>query len=108
MVLDDGEKLSCDLVIVAAGVRSAVAGFEDSGILIDRGIQVNDYLETSVKDVYAAGDVTGLSGICQMLRSRAKLQLRIWSLAINISMKTALPQRTPLISLAWFLCVWEN
>ena len=31
VVLDDGEKLDCDLVIVAAGVRSAVAGLEESG-----------------------------------------------------------------------------
>ena len=73
VVLDDGEKLSCDLVIVAAGVRSAVAGFEDSGILIDRGIQVNDYLETSVKDVYAAGDVTGLSGIWPNAQKQGKI-----------------------------------
>lgn len=73
VVLDDGEKLSCDLVIVAAGVRSAVAGFEDSGLLIDRGIQVNDYLETSVKDVYAAGDVTGLSGIWPNAQKQGKI-----------------------------------
>lgn len=61
--LDNGEKLECDMVIVAAGVRSAVAGFEDSGLVIDRGIRVNDYMQTSEQDVYAAGDVTGLSGI---------------------------------------------
>ena len=63
VVLDNGEKLECDMVIVAAGVRSAVAGFEDSGLVIDRGIKVNDYMQTSEQDVYAAGDVTGLSGI---------------------------------------------
>lgn len=63
VVLDNGEKLECDMVIVAAGVRSAVAGFENSGLLIDRGIKVNDYMQTSEQDVYAAGDVTGLSGI---------------------------------------------
>lgn len=63
VVLDNGEKLECDMVIVAAGVRSAVAGFEDSGLVIDRGIRVNDYMQTSEQDVYAAGDVTGLSGI---------------------------------------------
>lgn len=63
VVLDNGEKLECDMVIVAAGVRSTVAGFEDSGLVIDRGIKVNDYMQTSEQDVYAAGDVTGLSGI---------------------------------------------
>ena len=63
IVLDNGEKLACDLIIVAAGVRSAVAGMEGEGIVIDRGIKVDDYLQTGAEGVYAAGDVTGLSGI---------------------------------------------
>ena len=63
IVLDNGEKLACDLIIVAAGVRSAVAGMEGEGIDIDRGIKVDDYLQTGAEGVYAAGDVTGLSGI---------------------------------------------
>ena len=63
LVLDNGTEITCDLVIVAAGVRSAVAGMDGEGIIIDRGMQVNEYLETGAEDVYAAGDVTGLSGI---------------------------------------------
>ncbi len=63
IVLDNGEKLACDLIIVAAGVRSAVAGMEGEGIVIDRGIKVDDYLQTGAEGVYATGDVTGLSGI---------------------------------------------
>lgn len=73
VVLDNGEKLECDMVIVAAGVRSAVAGFEDSGLAIDRGIQVNDYMQTSVSDVYAAGDATGLSGIWPNAQKQGKI-----------------------------------
>ena len=63
IILDNGEKLPCDLIIVAAGVRCAVAGMEGEGIVIDRGIKVDDYLQTGAEGVYAAGDVTGLSGI---------------------------------------------
>ncbi len=73
VVLDDGEKLDCDLVIVAAGVRSAVAGLEESGLKIDRGIQVNSYMQTSDSDVYAAGDVTGLSGIWPNAMKQGKI-----------------------------------
>lgn len=51
------------MVIVAAGVRSATAGLDGEGIVVDRGMKVNDYLQTGAADVYAAGDVTGLSGI---------------------------------------------
>ena len=63
VILDNGESLPCDMVIVAAGVRSATAGLDGEGIVVDRGMKVNDYLQTGAADVYAAGDVTGLSGI---------------------------------------------
>ncbi len=63
VTLDDGTVLDCDMIIVAAGVRSATGCLEGSRILTDRGIKVNEYMETNIPDVYAAGDVTGLSGI---------------------------------------------
>lgn len=63
LLLDNGEEIPCDMVIVAAGVRPGTAGMDGEGIRIDRGIQVNEYLQTDVPDIYAAGDVTGLSGI---------------------------------------------
>ena len=61
--MDNGEELKSDLIIVAAGVRSATAGFETEEIIVDRGMKVDEFMQTGAKDVYAAGDVTGLSGI---------------------------------------------
>jgi len=63
IVLDDGEQIACDMVIVAAGVKPTVAFLENSGITYDRSVDVNDYLATNIDGVYAAGDVAGLSGI---------------------------------------------
>ena len=63
VLLDDGTRVDCDLVIVAAGVRPAVECVLDTPIEVDRFIKVSDTMETSCKDIYAAGDVTGLSGI---------------------------------------------
>nr|WP_294495553.1 FAD-dependent oxidoreductase [uncultured Mediterraneibacter sp.] len=63
VILDTGEVISCDVVIAATGVRPATEFLEGSGIEINCGIQVNSRMETSRPDVYAAGDVTGLSGI---------------------------------------------
>lgn len=63
VVLDDGTKIACDLVVAAAGVRPAIACLKNSGIAADRCIQVNEYMETSCQNVYAAGDVTGIAGI---------------------------------------------
>lgn len=63
VLLDDGTRVDCDLVIVAAGVRPAVECVLDTPIEVDRFIKMSDTMETSCKDIYAAGDVTGLSGI---------------------------------------------
>ncbi|HIE18334.1 TPA: NADH oxidase [Candidatus Bathyarchaeota archaeon] len=53
-----GEEIPADLVIVATGVRPNVQLAKDAGIQIGetRGIKTNMRMETSVKDVYAAGD----------------------------------------------------
>lgn len=63
VILDNGDEIACDLIIVAAGVRPALACLEGSGIACDRGITVDPFLKTSAEDIYAAGDITGLSGI---------------------------------------------
>jgi NAD(P)H-nitrite reductase large subunit len=57
VVLTKGEQVSCDAVIVAIGVvprTELVAGTE---IKLNRGIVVDNYMQTNVPDVYASGDV---------------------------------------------------
>lgn len=63
LVLDDGARLPCDMVIVAAGVMPAIAFLKESGIRCGRNVAVDKHLATNVDGVYAAGDVAGLSGI---------------------------------------------
>lgn len=63
VVLKDGTALECDFVIVAAGVRPEVRFLENCGVKAERFIEVNQYLETSVPGIYAAGDVNGIAGI---------------------------------------------
>ena len=55
--LEDGEELSCELVVVCVGVRPNCDFVKNTGIDINRGIIVNERMETSIPDVYAAGDV---------------------------------------------------
>jgi NAD(P)H-nitrite reductase large subunit len=53
---DGGTTLACDLLAVAVGVRPRLELARASGVAIDRGILTNEYLETSVTGVFAAGD----------------------------------------------------
>lgn len=56
LLLSDGKELECDMLIVAVGVIPNVDLVKNTDIKINRGIVVNKHMQTSVKDVYAAGD----------------------------------------------------
>lgn len=62
VVLKDGQELDAELVIVSAGIRPNIEFAISSGIKIERGIVVNERMETSLKDIYACGDVAEYNG----------------------------------------------
>jgi NADPH-dependent 2,4-dienoyl-CoA reductase/sulfur reductase-like enzyme len=57
VALKSGARVAADLVLVGIGVRPLTELAEAAGIKTDRGIAVNEYLETSIPGIFAAGDV---------------------------------------------------
>ena len=60
----DGTKIEADLVVVAAGIRPNVELGRKAGLTVNRGIVVNDHMETSRPDIFAVGECVEHNGTC--------------------------------------------
>jgi nitrite reductase (NADH) large subunit len=75
--LSDGRRIDADAVIFSAGIRPNVALAKDAGIAVNRGIVVNDCLQTGAADIFALGECAEHRGICYGLVEPAYEQARV-------------------------------
>lgn len=77
LVLDDGTELPCDLLVMAVGIRPAVALAKEAGLAVGRGIHVDDQMLTSDENVFAVGECVehdgSLFGLVAPLYDQAKV-----------------------------------
>jgi nitrite reductase (NADH) large subunit len=75
--LTDGRRIDADAVIFAAGIRPNVALAKDAGISVNRGIVVDDFMQTGAPDIFALGECAEHRGICYGLVEPAYEQARV-------------------------------
>jgi nitrite reductase (NADH) large subunit len=85
--LSDGRRIDADAVIFAAGIRPNIALAKDAGIPVNRGIVIDDHLQTGAADIFALGECAEHRGTCYGLVEPAYEQARV--LAQHLASKAA-------------------
>jgi nitrite reductase (NADH) large subunit len=75
--LTDGRRIDADAVVFAAGIQPNIALAKDAGIPVNRGIVVDDHLQTGAVDIFALGECAEHRGICYGLVEPAYEQARV-------------------------------
>ncbi len=100
-ILDNGDSVAADMVLAGIGVEPALALFEGTHLHIDGGIVVNEYLETNIDDVYAAGDVVNYRDVI----FKKQRHIEHWDNAVaqgQHAAKVMLGDRQPFVHVPYF------
>ncbi len=74
LVLEDGTLIDCDMILISAGVRYNPLLALKLGLPVEKGVIVNNKMETGIPDIYAAGDLIQHNGIFYGIWSAAEKQ----------------------------------
>jgi nitrite reductase [NAD(P)H] large subunit len=75
--LSDGSVLPADLIVMSAGIRPRAELARDAGLAVERGIVVDDHMQTSVPGIYALGECAEHRGLCYGLVQPAYEQAKV-------------------------------
>jgi len=98
--LSNGQTIACDMVVAGLGV-TPVTGIIAAGIPVDNGVLVNEYLETSIPGIFAAGDVANYQDTLYGKRRRVEH----WDNAVSQGQHCAralLGERAPFVHVPYF------
>lgn len=77
VVLRDGRSIEADVVVVAIGIRPSVELARDAGLSVNRGIVIDDRMETSIAGIHAIGECAEHRGVCYGLVEPGYAQARV-------------------------------
>jgi NADPH-dependent 2,4-dienoyl-CoA reductase/sulfur reductase-like enzyme len=101
VALADGRKIPCDIVVAGVGAAPVTEMFAKSGVSIDNGVVVNEYLETNIAGVYAAGDIANYPD--KIFEKRRRVEH--WDNAVTQGQhwaQTVLGKRAPFVHVPYF------
>ncbi|AOT70534.1 NAD(P)/FAD-dependent oxidoreductase [Geosporobacter ferrireducens] len=103
IALKDGRVIPTDMVLFSTGVKPNISIAESTDIDKNRGIKVNAFMETSVENIYAAGDVAEFGGMAMGLWSVASDQGKVAGRSmVGVKDAYTLPQPATLLSIGGF------
>jgi len=99
--LGDGKEMACDLVVAGIGVVPVIRPVQGSGLDVDNGILVNEFLETNHRQIFAAGDVANYPDAIFEKRRRVEH----WDNAVSQAQywaRTVTGDRQPFVHVPYF------
>lgn len=77
VALKDGRRIEADIIVVAVGIRANAALAHSAGLVVDRGIVVDDHMQTSLAGIHAIGECAEHRRVCYGLVEPAYEQARV-------------------------------